>query len=156
MKLLPIFLFCLLFICSCSKAPDCHYTDAYASEANAGCFIANDNKVLFVEGRNGKLSLPGGGLSSGEAPQCTAEREAWEETGIEVVAREKIMTFENGFQLFNCQAIAGQVLNGSKRPRRMEIKAIHWLAADEFQGHQWRFPDQVEWIRGQLNKEPLK
>ena len=141
----------LLF--SCNNAPKCHFDKEFTEEANAGCFIIDNNRALFVEGLNGKLSLPGGSKNAGEAPQCTAERETWEETGIHVVAKRKIYSFDNGFQLFDCDLLPSEKNDGSYRPWRLEIKDIHWLTADKFEKHQWRFYDQIEIYKRLLNSK---
>jgi len=142
----------LVFLGSCSRAPECKFKGEYESEANAGCFVVRGNKALFVEGKNGKLSLPGGTKKSGEAPQCTAERETWEETGMQVISQTKVHSFENGFQLFDCNLLDSQRMDGSNRPLGLEIDAIHWLEADDFEGRAWRFPEQVERYKKQLRK----
>jgi len=142
----------LMLLASCAKAPECKFAGTYNSEANAGCLLVDNRKVLLIEGKNGKLSLPGGGKAKGEAPQCTAERETWEESGIEVTAGDKIISFDNGFQLFKCSMVGEQVKDGSERPWRFEVKAVHWLGKDDFEGKEWRFPEQVEFIKSQLDE----
>ncbi len=107
----------------------------------------------MVEGKNGLLSLPGGGWHSGESPQCTAERETWEETGIEVKATERIVTFANGFQLFDCQMAGEQAVNGAARPWRFEVANVHWFGEAELsEAKNWRFPDQIALIKTHLNE----
>ncbi|MFG0605197.1 bifunctional NUDIX hydrolase/phosphatase PAP2 family protein [Vibrio mimicus] len=49
------------------------------------CLIRGDNKLVMTkEVLTGKLSLPGGTIESGEAPQMAAQRETWQETGMVV------------------------------------------------------------------------
>ncbi|MBX2807052.1 MAG: NUDIX hydrolase [Cellvibrionaceae bacterium] len=139
-----------VFPLGCSSPPACHFTEKFVEEANAGCFIVENNRALFVEGKNGKLALPGGTKKAGEAPQCTAERETWEETGIQVIAQQQIYSFDNGFQLFNCKVRFVDSIEGAGRPWRFEINDIHWLAIDEFDAYLWRFPSQVDRYKEQL------
>lgn len=129
----------------CEKPPACSYTGFEKVEANAGCLVVNDNKLLLVEGNNGAISLPGGGTDTGEAAQCTAEREVWEETGIKVKANELVNVFDNGFHVYSCSIIdtQNQQLDGENRPFRHEVGKVHWLGVDDFENKQWRFPDQV-------------
>lgn len=61
---------------------------------------AGDERVLLVQraydpGR-GLWGMPGGFVDLGEHPQRTAEREAFEETGLEVRARRLLDVFHNG------------------------------------------------------------
>lgn len=96
------------------------------------------------------MSLPGGSKETGEVAQCTAEREVWEETGIEVKASKNVTTFKNGFQLFACEIVGKQILDGSARPWRFEVNEIHWIGLDQFEDKIWRFPDQVELMKHYL------
>ena len=144
--------FVLLGLLACSEPPECKFTGDSDEEANAGCLVIYDSKVLIIEDNNGLLSLPGGGKNTGEVPQCTAEREVWEETGMEVKANGKIETFSNGFQLFSCEVVGAQVMNVSARPWQFEVAAIHWIGDGEFGGRKWRFPEQVELIEKHLGE----
>lgn len=125
----------------------------------AGCLVVHDNKLLLAEGRNGAISLPGGGMDEGEAAQCTAEREVWEETGIKVKANDLVNTFENGFHVYTCSIVdvQNQQLDGANRPFRADVAQVHWLGPDDFENKQWRFPEQVGLMklhlieRGKLN-----
>lgn len=135
---------------SCSEVPKCTYAGEIVAEANAGCLVVHQNRLLIVEDYLKQMSLPGGTKTTGEAPQCTAEREVWEETGISVKAGRKIKTFENGFQVFACEVIGEQILDGSTRSAFSEIESIHWIAIDQFNGATWRFPGQVTLMKQYL------
>ena len=109
--------------------------------------MVSNGRALFVEGRKGKLSLPGGAKLSGEAPQCTAERETWEEAGISVRAQNRLYTFENGFQVFDCDLLPDQSIRsikGTEGSWGLEIVRVHWLALSELDEFVWRFPDQLD------------
>ena len=151
-KLSKYFLFILvaLGLLACSEPPKCKFTGDSDDEANAGCLVIYNNKVLIIEDYNGLFSLPGGGKNAGEIPQCTAEREVWEETGIEVKANRRLETFNNGFQLFSCEVVRAQVTNAPAKPWQFEVAAIHWIGDGEFGGKKWRFPEQVELIEKHL------
>ena len=141
----------ILFLVSCAETPKCNYIGDSSLEANAGCLVVHENKLLIVEDNKGRMSLPGGSKNSDEVAQCTAEREVWEETGVEVKAVKRIITFNNGFQLFECDISGKQVLDGSTRPWRFEIDEIHWFGLSQFVNRNWRYPEQLE-----LMKEHLK
>ena len=141
----------VLFLLSCSEMPKCNYIGDSSLEANAGCLVVHDNKLLIVEDGKGRMSLPGGSKNSGEVAQCTAEREVWEETGVEVKAVKRVTTFNNGFQLFECDISGKQILDGSTRPWRFEIGEIYWLGHNQFVDRNWRYPEQLD-----LMKEHLK
>ncbi|MCG8671773.1 MAG: NUDIX hydrolase [Pseudomonadales bacterium] len=141
---------------SCGEVPRCTYAGEFKVEANAGCLVINQNRLLIVEDYLGQMSLPGGTKSSGEAPQCTAEREVWEETGIRVSAGRKIRTLEKGFQVYDCEIFGEQLLDGSMRPAFSEIKNIHWLELNQFDQADWRFPGQVSLMKQHLRNHSAK
>ena len=137
---------CFVGLFSCSKAPPCLYENSEKIQANAGCLVFYNNALLIVEDLEGKYSPPGGGKEKNEIAQCTAERETWEETGIAVRARNKLKEFDNGFILFSCDITD---LDNNSKPWRMEIKNTHWLKADELDEKNWRFPEQVPFLKQQ-------
>jgi ADP-ribose pyrophosphatase YjhB (NUDIX family) len=65
----------------------------------AGAVILHDGKVALVRRahppRQGEWSLPGGVVELGETLRHAAEREALEETGLVVKAREALEIFES-------------------------------------------------------------
>jgi 8-oxo-dGTP pyrophosphatase MutT (NUDIX family) len=68
---------------------------------NAGCFLVDKQKLLVVQViHNGRgLDIPGGTSEKGESAQCTAARETFEETGLNVIVHELAHTFGK-FYLF--------------------------------------------------------
>lgn len=132
--------------------PPCPSLLKTAPAASAGCVVVNQNQLLVVEGMNGKVSVPGGSSDDGETPQCTAHRETWEETGLDVRPLELVRVFQNGFHLFNCQL--HQQSGDINPPMRLEIKRAFWLAPDNFQQHQWRFPGQEKWLAEWIKNNP--
>ena len=145
-----ILIICVLFLVSCAETPKCNYSGDSSLEANAGCLVVHENKLLIVEDSKGRMSLPGGSKNSGEVAQCTAEREVWEETGVEVKAVKRITTFNNGFQLFECDISGKQVLDGATRPWRFEIDEIHWFGLSQFVNKNWRYPEQLALMKAHL------
>ena len=83
--------------------PDCR-TDpqyAYTLQGNAGCMIRVGDQMLTVRHlRTGKLGLPGGKPKEQESAQCTAHRETWEETGIDVRVGRLLKNFNDNYYLF--------------------------------------------------------
>ncbi|RJX72858.1 phosphatase PAP2 family protein [Vibrio sinensis] len=70
----------------------------------AACLIrAEDKLVMINEIITGKISLPAGGLIDNESAQHSAEREAWEETGL-IVSAQKELGRKNGTVYFDCVA----------------------------------------------------
>jgi len=147
----------LLGLQSCSKAPPCTYEGKDVEgkdvvKANAGCMVVHDKKLLLVEELNGKLTLPGGSKELGEVAQCTAEREVWEETGFAVSAQNLVVKMPNGFHIYDCTLVAVETLDGSERPLRREIVAVHWVSEEGFEdkNKKWRFPEQLDLMRDWL------
>jgi 8-oxo-dGTP diphosphatase len=130
------------------SAPPCPQADSGLPAADAGCFIVEGGRLLVVRDQTGKLSVPGGGKEAGESPQCTAHRETWEETGLDVTPVELRGVFDNGFHLFRCELHANS--GAIDPPLRFEIDEAFWLAPADFDRHQWRYPEQArsmaQWI----------
>lgn len=149
-----IFLYlAVLVLASCgSNPPECNYEGENSVQANAGCLIIEEGKILITEGIFGAFQLPAGTMSGGEPAQCTAERETWEETGLTVRANNLFKKFENGFMLFDCDVIGNQAKDGSDRPLGLEVKNVHWLGSKDFAGKKWRYPDQAKIIKKYLEE----
>lgn len=65
--------------------------------------VENDKVAIIRRVRDGIIYyvFPGGGIEKGETPEEAAEREAFEELGVEVVVNECIAKIEyNGTQYF--------------------------------------------------------
>jgi 8-oxo-dGTP diphosphatase len=64
-----------------------------------GAVIIHDNRVLLVKrGKppaEGEWAIPGGNVELGETLQQAAEREILEETGVTILAKEIVYTFES-------------------------------------------------------------
>ncbi|MCC2616413.1 NUDIX hydrolase [Aestuariibacter halophilus] len=129
--------------------PACRVADTVEPRptANAGCIIRYGNHMLMLRHRvSGKLDLPGGTAHTGESAQCTAHRETFEETGLNVEVRQHLGTFEAGFEVYECIASGGFSEQDQSLPvpdwSRTEVSEI--LIQDPFATHakQWRFPPQ--------------
>ena len=115
---------------------------------NAGCLIQSDGAILAIRHRlNNKLGLPGGTALDAELAQCTAHRETWEETDLNVKVGEYLAQNDAGFLIYRCRLDV--VVNGSDGSSRSGIEVSEWLWVDEsaMQPQQWRFPAQLELIR---------
>ena len=117
--------------------------------ANAGCIVIRDQKLLVIESRERAVSVPGGAKRMGESAACTAIRETKEETGLEVLPVELTKVWDNGFYLFECNA--ENTATHIRQPR--EVSAIHWLDIQSFENHEWRFPQQRDWLKDYLASE---
>ena len=69
-----------------------------APRVAVGAVVFHQNKVLLVlRGQppaKDMWAIPGGSVHLGETLQAAAEREVWEETGLQIKAGEVIYTFE--------------------------------------------------------------
>ena len=83
---------------------------------NAGCLIRFDQRILLVTHRlTGKLDIPGGMQRTDESLACTAHRETFEETGLNVEVLFPVAQTTNGMLIFSC--LADDVLNVANFPR---------------------------------------
>jgi 8-oxo-dGTP pyrophosphatase MutT (NUDIX family) len=131
----------LLGGCELAAAPPpCPVKDSAVLAPSAGCLALLDGKVLVVEDLSGKLSPPGGSAEADESAQCTAFRETWEETGLELAPTELLAVFDTGFHLYRCDHHAESGVIGP--PPRLEVRNAFYLAPTEFGAWEWRFPGQ--------------
>ena len=130
-------------VCGCevyAKAPPCPYQGASETAPSAGCFSVEAGKLLVVRGLNDKLSPPGGSAESGESAQCAAYRETWEETGLALQPTRLLEVFDTGFHLYRCERLPGS--GAIDPPLRFEVRGAFYLAPEEFDAWEWRFPGQ--------------
>lgn len=142
-RLIPLVL--LLLVGCEEQAPACHYAGEPDEAPSAGCLVVYHGKVLLVETRTGGFTPPGGTVGLGDVPQCTAERETWEESGVEVEVTELFHRFRNGFRLYWCEPV------GEPSPRvdpfQLEVLEAGFYETSAFETLQWRFPEQAEMLR---------
>ncbi len=148
-KTLTICITLLALLSSCANPPSC--TDDKSANTttapSAGCITLLDGHLLLVQGLNGKVSVPGGSTNTGEAAECAAQRETWEETGLEVRAEQLVRSFDNGFQLYQCNATTETSIQTELTPPfRLEIRQALWLPPTQFDQFEWRFPEQQQWL----------
>jgi ADP-ribose pyrophosphatase YjhB (NUDIX family) len=132
-------------------APECRVAPGSEStrQGNAGCIIKIDNKMLIVRHRKtGKLSPPAGTAKKGETAQCTAHRETWEETGVEVRVGRLLMSSDDQFHLFHCLAVDEVTELLVPEAFKSEISEILLLNPTLLSNDEWRFPEQLPSIKG--------
>lgn len=116
---------------------------------SAGCLNISAQSLLVVKQLNGKLSIPGGKSQPSESARCSAHRETWEETGLNLMPGELITVFDTGFHLFHCERHAGS--GKIDPPPRIEVRSAFYLPVTEFNQVEWRFPEQEELFRRLLD-----
>lgn len=117
-------------------------------QADAGCLIVRDERVLLIRGRGSdKLSLPGGASRSAELAQCTAHRETWEETGLDVRVGGFIGRTETDFYLYDCTPVT--VVDELAVPgfSIVEVAEVVWRDPATLTGADMRFPWQLGLLR---------
>ena len=139
-RLIAALLLPLIYGCS-EQQPPCPTTQHTTTAPSAGCLVIKANKLLVIEDRRGRVSIPGGSVEAGESAACGAHRETWEETGLNVKPDRQLKVFENGFHLYRCQLIEPD--QKIDPPMRFEVRRAFWLSSQEFDRHTWRFPNQT-------------
>lgn len=134
----------LLLLCSgCSllrPACDAQARLEPAASGGAACVVIVDQRLLVIRHRpTGRLDLPGGRSKSGESARCTAQRETWEETGLEVRVGEALGGRRDLFRCTPLQAVSP----ASDPPLRwwsaVEASAVLWVDPRSVQDSQWRY-----------------
>ena len=133
-----------LMLNACSRQPTCSVTSGDMGVPSAGCLAVDNGELLLVKIMGGTYGPPGGSVDSGESAQCAAERETWEETGVQVSAGELAAEFDNGFRLYWCEAVSGREIEIS---RPIEIQHADWYAPELFQHLKWRYANQADIIQ---------
>ncbi len=123
-----------------ARPPACPYQGAALYAPSAGCLALRDRELLVLRDWSGRVSPPGGSSAPGESAQCTAHRETWEETGLDLVPGELVSTFDTGFFLFRCDA---RRPGGELRAPGAEGRP-QWLPLERLRDEQWRYPGQGE------------
>ncbi|EKF73883.1 MutT/nudix family protein [Alcanivorax hongdengensis A-11-3] len=151
MKTLLCLLLCLLPLAALARsgeAPPCDRRPATLDtrKANAGCLILRGDQVLLVRLRgNDKLDLPGGTREDDELAQCTAHRETWEESGLDVSVGRRLAVMKNGLHVYRCYPHA--MPEGTPPvpvSGRNEIGALGWWRSEDIPRDQWRFSYQYD------------
>ena len=106
--------------------------------------MLKEQQLLMVIDHTGKLSVPGGASNGVESAQCTAHRETWEETGVDIRPTTLVRVFENGFHLYQCELHPSSGVIDP--PRRLEIQQALWLSPEQFKLYSWRFPEEQAWL----------
>jgi 8-oxo-dGTP diphosphatase len=133
-----------LFLSACSKQPACSVASGDMGVPSAGCLAVDDGELLLVKIMGGTYGPPGGSVYADEPAQCTAERETWEETGVQVKAGDLAAEFDNGFRLYWCSPVAGREIEIS---RPIEIQHADWYPPELFQHLKWRYANQADIIQ---------
>jgi 8-oxo-dGTP pyrophosphatase MutT (NUDIX family) len=134
----------LLLLCGgCSLLrPDCDPQAQLqpAATGGAACVVIIDDRLLVIRHRpSGKLDLPGGRSKSGESARCTAQRETWEETGIDVHVGEPLGGRRD---LFRCSPLQAMTSAGDPPLRwwsAVEASDVLWVDPRTLQDSDWRY-----------------
>jgi predicted NUDIX family NTP pyrophosphohydrolase len=134
---------------SMMDVPKCDLSEKLQNDkrtGNAGCLIIHNKKILLVKSyHNNYLNIPGGTQKKKETSACTAHRETFEETGVSVKVQDHIMTANNGFHIFSCDAKGEIDLSYSKK---YEINQITLLPINDVENY--RYPKQLDKIKKYL------
>ena len=139
---------CLLLAGCISTPPPCPYQGPPDVAPSAGCLAVIHGRILVVRNPEGKVGPPGGGARASEPAQCTAHRETFEETGLDLLPRQLLRTFDSGFNLYYCEIHSG---SGAIQPRSFfEVQRAYWLPMEDFGGVDWRFAGQGQELERML------
>ncbi len=136
----------VLLLAGCAaQVPPCPFTGKPDYALSAGCLAVVHGRVLVVESIYGGVTPPGGKSLEGESAQCTAHRETWEETGLDLLPRQLVHVFDTGFHLYYCEihAGSGRIELGPGK----EVEGWRWLSVEDFDKVRWRFAGQGDELR---------
>ena len=134
----------IMVLSACSRQPSCSVASGDMDVPSAGCLTVDNGELLLVKIMGGTYGPPGGSVATKESAQCAAERETWEETGVQVSAGDLAAEFDNGFRLYWCEAVSGREIEIS---RPIEIQHADWYAPGLFQHLKWRYANQADIIQ---------
>jgi 8-oxo-dGTP pyrophosphatase MutT (NUDIX family) len=123
----------------------------------AGCLVRRGGDILVMRHRlGGALGVPGGAALPGETAQCTAARETWEETGLEVEVGELVTRFDTAFRLYECRLLTP--LPSGELPELpahalVETTALFWADPAELVAKEWRYPDQLQILKAAIGAD---
>lgn len=144
-----LLLIAVMSLTACSGQPPCSVAGGDTGVPSAGCLAVDNGELLLVRIMGGTYGPPGGAVATNESAQCAAERETWEETGVQVSAGELAAEFDNGFRLYWCEAVSGREIEIS---RPIEIQHADWYAPELFQHLKWRYANQADIIYKLMNE----
>lgn len=137
--------------CGTTRAvPPCPFRGEPDAAISAGCLVQVHGKILVVVSSKGGVTPPGGKTREGESAQCAAHRETWEETGLNLMPGQLIHVFDTGFHLYHCEIHSGS--GGVELGSLREVRGWRWLAIEDFDQVEWRYPGQGEALRRLLTQ----
>jgi 8-oxo-dGTP diphosphatase len=104
-----------------------------------------------IEPGYGKWTFPGGFVERGERAEAAAEREALEETGIELEAGEIIGLYSYEDQVPIIAVFSGEVTGGEPKPLD-ETMAVQGFPRDELPWSEMAFPSTEQALKDYLRK----
>lgn len=108
----------------------------------AGCLTVKEGRLLMVQARDGRWSIPGGFVAAGETSRQAAVRETAEEAGVTVSAGEPVCAAVRTRFVAHACAVVG---DGAPRADGVETTDARYLSADDIRAlpvASLRFPDQ--------------
>lgn len=169
-RLVYLLLFIVMFLSGCNAdapvSPFCRTKNIvtmnqhHSQLKNAGCLIRFDQRILLVTHRlTGKFDIPGGMQKTGESLACTAHRETFEETGLNVEVLFPVAQTTNGLLVFSC--LADNMLNITHFPRPapdfalVETTTLDLYDLFELDHSQLRFADDLIRLRKSYVLTPI-
>ena len=142
-----------ILLVGCEEPPPCQFAGVSAQAPSAGCLVLRPQGVLLVESPRQQWGPPGGSVGQGEAAQCAAARETWEETGLAVSVGRLARRFDNGFHLYWCQP---RDETEPHRRRPFEVYSVGYVAPEDFVSVSWRYAEQGAQLKKLIDEERSK
>jgi 8-oxo-dGTP pyrophosphatase MutT (NUDIX family) len=125
--------------------------DDAAASGPAACAVLHAGELLVIRHLySGKLDLPGGRPKPGESPACTAQRETWEETGLDVRVLDALPGLPSVYRCTLADPTRAGVAPDLRWWSRGEVRTVLWVDPWALSPEDWRWGERLQTLKQAL------